>query len=425
MKNKFLTLGFPAILLIIASFYITSQFIQPAPKKELVIVTGSKTGNYYTTALAYQALLQEEGIKVTILNSAGSVENLSLLKEKKADIAFVQNGIAGNKHNVELLASLYYEPLWIFYKNDNYTMDYVIQLIGKTIAIGKSQSGTEHLSRMILQDNGITSKNTNIINLSTTQAKEKLIQGEIDGLFIVSSAQSSIIKALLEEPTINLLSIKRSKAYSQKYSFLESLNLYEGTIDLYKNLPDEDIRLLATTANLVANGDVPEELIRILMKKVQFIHSSKTLFSQDNQFPNTSNTNLVINEEALKYLKNGDSFLEKIFPYWIASNIDRLKILLIPILTLMFPLFKGVLPLYQWTMRSKIYRWYDQVNEIDQHIPTMSQKEQLQTIKDLEALKLEIQKETKVPLSFMGEYYNLIMHIDMICKKLEKLQTAS
>ena len=425
MKNKFLTLGFPAILLIIASFYVTSQFIQPAPKKELVIATGSQTGNYYTTALAYQALLQEEGIKVTILNSAGSVENLSLLKEKKADIAFVQNGIAGNEHNVELLASLYYEPLWIFYKNDNYTMDYVIQLIGKTIAIGKSQSGTEHLSRMILQDNGITSKNTNIINLSTTQAKEKLIQGEIDGLFIVSSAQSSIIKALLEEPTINLLSIKRSKAYSQKYSFLESLNLYEGTIDLYKNLPDEDIRLLATTANLVANSDVPEELIRILMKKVQFIHSSKTLFSQDNQFPNTSNTNLVINEEALKYLKNGDSFLEKIFPYWIASNIDRLKILLIPILTLMFPLFKGVLPLYQWTMRSKIYRWYDQVNEIDQHIPTMSQEEQLQTIKDLEALKLEIQKETKVPLSFMGEYYNLIMHIDMICKKLEKLQTAS
>ena len=425
MKNKFLTLGFPAILLIIASFYVTSQFIQPAPKKELVIATGSQTGNYYTTALAYQALLQEEGIKVTILNSAGSVENLSLLKEKKADIAFVQNGIAGNKHNVELLASLYYEPLWIFYKNDNYTMDYVIQLIGKTIAIGKSQSGTEHLSRMILQDNGITSKNTNIINLSTTQAKEKLIQGEIDGLFIVSSAQSSIIKALLEEPTINLLSIKRSKAYSQKYSFLESLNLYEGTIDLYKNLPDEDIRLLATTANLVANSDVPEELIRILMKKVQFIHSSKTLFSQDNQFPNTSNTNLVINEEALKYLKNGDSFLEKIFPYWIASNIDRLKILLIPILTLMFPLFKGVLPLYQWTMRSKIYRWYDQVNEIDQHIPSMSKEEQLQTIKDLEALKLEIQKETKVPLSFMGEYYNLIMHIDMICKKLEKLQTAS
>ena len=425
MKNKFLTLGFPAILLIIASFYVTSQFIQPAPKKELVIATGSQTGNYYTTALAYQALLQEEGIKVTILNSAGSVENLSLLKEKKADIAFVQNGIAGNEHNVELLASLYYEPLWIFYKNDNYTMDYVIQLIGKTIAIGKSQSGTEHLSRMILQDNGITSKNTNIINLSTTQAKEKLIQGEIDGLFIVSSAQSSIIKALLEEPSINLLSIKRSKAYSQKYSFLESLNLYEGTIDLYKNLPDEDIRLLATTANLVANSDVPEELIRILMKKVQFIHSSKTLFSQDNQFPNTSNTNLVINEEALKYLKNGDSFLEKIFPYWIASNIDRLKILLIPILTLMFPLFKGVLPLYQWTMRSKIYRWYDQVNEIDQHIPSMSKEEQLQTIKDLEELKLEIQKETKVPLSFMGEYYNLIMHIDMICKKLEKLQTAS
>lgn len=425
MKNKFLTLGFPAILLIIASFYVTSQFIQPAPKKELVIATGSKNGNYYTTALAYQALLKEEGIEVKILNSAGSVENLSLLKEKKADIAFVQNGIAGNEHNVELLASVYYEPLWIFYKNDSYTMDYVIQLIGKTIAVGQQKSGTDHLSQMILKDNGITKENSTIVNMSTTQGKEKLIKGEIDALFAVSAASSSVIQELLENPSVNVLSIKRAKAYSRKYSFLEALTLYEGTIDLYKNLPDEDVSLLATTADLVANQGVPEELIRILMKKVQFIHSQKTLFAQDNHFPNTSNTNLIINEEATKYLKNGDSFLEKIFPYWIASNIDRLKILLIPILTLMFPLFKGVLPLYQWTMRSKIYRWYDQVNEIDQQIPTMNQEERLQTLQDLDQLKIDIQTVTKVPLSFMGEYYNLIMHIDMIRNKLEKSQTAS
>lgn len=420
MKYKFLTVSIPILLLIVASFYITSQFIQPAPKKELVIATGSTSGNYYTTALAYQALLKEEGIDVKILNTAGSVENLELLKQKKADIAFVQNGIAGNQHNVELLASIYYEPLWIFYKNDKYKMDYVIELIGRTIAVGQSQSGTEHLSRMILNDNGINTKNSNLVNLPTLEAKEKLISGDIDALFIVSSAQSSAVQSLLEDPNVNVLSIKRAKAYSRKYAFLEALSLYEGTIDLYKNLPDEDIKLLATTANLVVNHEVPAELIRILMKKVKLVHSQKTLFAKDNQFPNTSNTTLAINEEANKYLRNGDSFLEKIFPYWIASNIDRLKILLIPLLTLLFPLFKGVLPLYQWTMRSKIYKWYDQVNELDQKIPAMKKVEVEQTIKDLDALKIEIQTATKVPLSFMGEYYNLLMHIDMIRNKLDR-----
>lgn len=422
MKYKFLTVSIPVLLLIIASFYITSQFIQPAPKKELVIATGSKTGNYYTTALAYQSLLKEEGIDVKILNSAGSVENLKLLKEKKADIAFVQNGIAGNQNNVELLASIYYEPLWIFYKNDKYKMDYVIELIGKTIAIGQTQSGTEHLSRMILKDNGINHSNSNLINLPTQDAKEKLIQGEIDALFIVSSAQSQSVQELLENPNVNVLSIKRAKAYSRKYAFLEALKLYEGTINLYKNLPDEDVRLLSTTANLVTNNNVPPELIRILMKKVKVIHSQKSLFAKDNQFPNINNTNLAINEEAKKYLANGDSFLEKIFPYWIASNIDRLKILIIPLLTLLFPLFKGVFPLYQWTMRSKIYRWYETLNDVDKQIPSMTNEELNKNIIYLENLKIEIQNETKVPLAFMGEYYNLIMHMDLILNRLQKKQ---
>lgn len=420
MKYKFLTISVPVLLFIIASFYVTSQFIQPPVKKELIIATGSTSGNYYTTALAYQALLKDEGIDVTILNSAGSVENLNLLKQKKADIAFVQNGIAENQHNVELLASIYYEPLWIFYKNDQYTMDYVIQLIGKKIAVGQQQSGTEHLSNMILKDNGINHSNSTIINLPTEKAKGKLINGEIDALFIVSSAQSSTVQSLLENPNVNVLNIKRANAYSRKYAFLEALNLYEGTIDLYKNLPDEDIRLLSTTANLVANSDVPPELIRILMKKIKIVHAQKTLFGKDNQFPNTHNSNLAINVDAHQYLKNGDSFLEKIFPYWIASNIDRLKILIIPLLTLLIPLFKGFFPLYQWSMRSKIYKWYEKVNAMDKGIETFGKEQLLETTKMLEDLRVEIQKETKVPLSFMGEYYNLIMHIDMILNKLDK-----
>lgn len=420
MKYKFLSISIPILLFIIASFYITSQFIQPAPKKELIIATGSKKGNYYKTALEYKKLLEHEGINVTVLNSAGSVENIHLLKTKKADIAFIQNGIVTPDDNLELLSSIYYEPLWIFYKNDKYQMDYVIQLIGKTISIGQEKSGTQHLSQMILNDNGINKENSNIVNYSTSDAKDKLINGEIDALFIVSSASSRTVQELLENPNVNVLSIKRAKAYSQKYSFLEALNLYEGTIDLYKNLPDEDIQLLSTTANLIANKEIPSELIRIFMKKVKEVHHKKTLFSQDNQFPNTLNTTLEINEDAYKYLRSGDSFLEKIFPYWIASNIDRLKILLIPLLTLLFPLFKGVMPLYQWTMRSKIYRWYDEVNKIDKQIIQMEKEALKKTYKELDELKIEIQKETKVPLSFMGEYYNLIMHIEMILIKIDK-----
>lgn len=129
---------------------------------------------------------------------------------------------------------------------------------------------------------------------------------------------------------------------------------------------------------------------------------------------------LDLDEEAQKYFKYGDTWLEKIFPYWIASNIDRLKILIIPLLTLLFPLFKGFYPLYNWSMRSKIYRWYDEVRQLDEEVDNKDKNKLQNELESLEKLRREISKETKVPLAYMGEYYNLQLHLDHIIFKIEK-----
>ena len=133
MKNKLLTVSIPILLLIIVSFYITSQFIQPSPKKEFTIATGSENGQYYKTALLYKEILEKQKVKVNILTSNGSVENLNLIENKKADMAFIQNGLDYKKSHpsIETIAATNYEPLWIFYRNEGYSMDYVLQLISK------------------------------------------------------------------------------------------------------------------------------------------------------------------------------------------------------------------------------------------------------------------------------------------------------
>ncbi|PPK61015.1 TRAP transporter TAXI family solute receptor [Malaciobacter marinus] len=421
MKNKFFTVSIPILLLIIASFYITSKFVKPAPKKEITIATGSKNGSYYETAMLYKKLLEKEKVKVNILTSKGSIDNIKLLNENKADIAFIQNGTITTKDtdSIKSIASVYYEPLWVFYKNEGYKIDYIIQLITKNISIGEIGSGTYDLASKILKDNGLSNENSTISNYSSSKAKQLLLDGKIDAMFAVTSHNSQVVKSLLANPNINVLNFKRAKAYSRKYSYLESLTLYEGTLDLYKNLPDENINLLATTANLVVRSDFSQELIRILLKKVKEVHKQKDLFAKQGEFPNLKNMKLELHEEAKIYFENGDTWLEKIFPYWIAANIDRLKIFIIPLLTLLFPLFKGVLPLYQWSMRSKIYKWYDEVKSVEIEIGYLN-KEQLQTqLEKLQDLQDEISKETKVPLSFMGEYYNLIMHINMLEQRIK------
>mgnify|MGYP005984448255 CR=1 FL=1 len=420
MKNKFLIISFSILALIITSFYITSQFIQPSSKKEFTIATGSKNGQYYKTALLYKEVLEKQKVKVNIVTSHGSVENLNLLKNKKVDMAFIQNGISYDKYNSQLksLASTYYEPLWIFYKNENYTMDYIVELTSKKISIGKEGSGTFDLSSKILNDNKVNKTNSTIFNYSTIQAKEKLLKGELDAIFLVISPDSAIVNELLENPNIKLFSFKRAKAYSRKYNFLESINLYEGTINLYKNLPSENINLLSTTASLVVRDDFSEELTRLVLKSIKNIHNKKGLFEAENQFPNLDNITIETSEEAQRYFDYGDTWLEKIFPYWIASNLDRLKILLIPLLTLLIPLLKGGFPLYKWSIRSKIYRWYDEVQALDLALEGLNKEELKNKLLEIEELKKEIKEETKVPLSYMGEYYDLIMHLELIISKV-------
>ena len=409
----------PIFLFLTFMFYFTSSFIEEAPKKELTIATGSTNGNYYKLALKYQELLAKQNVKLNIISTSGSVENADLLNTGKTDIAFVQAGIVNSSEykNIESLASVYYEPLWIFYKNNGYSIEYIVELISKKVSIGGNGSGTQYLAIQMLFDNGLTTENTTLLSIPTEQSKEKLLKGEIDAMFFVGSPKSDEVIELLSDPTIELLNLKRVKAYNQKYRFLSPLILHEGTIDLFKNLPSENKNLLSTTANLICHKGLNDELIRIFLKQVKTVHSEQTIFAQQKQFPSLKNLDTSINKEAENYLTNGDSWLESIFPFWIASQIDRLKVLIIPLLTLLFPLFKGVLPFYTWTIRSKIYKWYKRLDSLE-NIDDLTKEQLSEKIDELVELKSEVQQQTKVPLSYKGEYYNLLLHIDLVSKEI-------
>lgn len=93
MKD-FLKIGIPLVLAsLLITFYIYSK-IEPPAEKKLTIATGRDTGVYFQYAQRYKLLLEQEGIEVNIIQTAGSIEALKLLNEKKVDIGFVQGGTA-------------------------------------------------------------------------------------------------------------------------------------------------------------------------------------------------------------------------------------------------------------------------------------------------------------------------------------------
>jgi len=411
----FLKIGIPLLLSIVAITLYLFSLIEPATEKKLTIATGRETGVYYEQALIYKQLLEEEGIAVKIIKTAGSIETLKLLNSKQVDIGFVQGGTATplDKEHLKSVASLYFEPLWFFCRASLSKIEYLNELEGRRFSMGEVGSGTMALTQKLFAQTAIDLASPNIINLNTQNSYEAFKKHELDAFFTVLSPQSELIKEMMEDRDLKLINLKRIHAFTDYFPFLKQYKIYEGTMDLKRNIPSSDVTLLATTATLITHDEVEHLLIRLITKKI------KDSSSRDDVFPSRDYLEIPLHKASETYLLQGDSFLEQIFPYWIASNIDRLKFLLIPLLTLLLPLLKGFVPLYRWRTRFKIYKWYSKLDSISEGWEIFDTPKLQEAEEKLEALRSEIRSKTNVPLSFRWEYHTLQNHIDNVIERMK------
>ncbi len=417
---RFMTFA-PAVLVTLLGFVIAWQFVNPAPPRTVVIATGQEDGAYSLFAERYRQLLAEEGIELLIRQTAGSVENIRLLEDESADVdlAFVQGGLGqqAGSGNIVSLASLYFEPLWVFYRSAQ-TIDRLTALSQQRLAVGKEGSGTRAVTLTLLADNQFDVTSSEFLSLDNQTAVQGLMTGNIDAAFFVASPRSKLIQALLREQNIRLMSFARATAFTRRHHFFSRIELPEGVIDLPANIPPQDTALLAVSANLVAREDFHPALVSLLLQIATRVHASGDLFEIPGQFPNANNLDFPLDDEAERYFKHGTPFLQRYLSFWTANLIDRLKVMLVPLVTLLIPFFKIMPPAYRWRVRKKIYRWYRELQVLDIDHPERESDETLQGLRArLDAIEEEVRK-VRVPLSYVDELYDLRLHIGLVREKL-------
>jgi TRAP transporter TAXI family solute receptor len=409
-------------LIVVVGFVITYQYVGAPPPKTVRIATGAKNGAYYTFAHEYARLLANDGISLEVVPTAGSVENLQLLKNGEVSLALVQGGSAtkDDKERLQSLGSLFLEPVWIFARKQS-AIKRFLELKGKRVSVGVDGSGTQLLATQLLSAAGLTETNTQLIREDATQAIDSLSHGKIDAAFFVASPEAPMIHKLFALPAAQLLDFERAPAYGRLFPFLTQVTLSEGVISLQQNIPSHDTLLVAASANLAARGDLNASLIPAVLNAVTRVHQAGGVLEHKRQFPSVDFADLPLNEDARRYLTNGPSFLFRWLPYGTAVLLDRLKILVLPFLALLIPLFKIAPPLYNWRIRSKIYRWYTTVRDID----AMVQKDTItgdaqSAMKLLDELERQV-ASVSVPLSYAAELYHLRLHIGFLQDRIEKL----
>lgn len=412
------TYGLIAVI-IIFSFWFAARFIEPTPPKELTIAAGAVDGDYYRYAQIYQQKLADQGITLNILETAGSMENIKLLEERKADIAFVQSGLATaeNAEYIETLGGLYYEPVWVFTRGEVNQGKDLQKLKGKKIAIGKPGSGTNAIARQLLALNDMLD-NTTLVEISGQDAVDALKSGKVNAATFVAKPSADMIKTLMRDPTLKLMSFDRAQGYTGTYPFLSKVTLNEGVIDMARNIPSQNVTLLSPVAQLTAHKDFHGALKTLLISTSIGIHNDATSLSAKGRFPTLDFIDLPIASEALRYFEYGPNVLQRFLPFWLADMISRMVVMLIPLLGVMLPLIKLASPTYRWRTRSKIYKWYKSLKKMEENA-NASEADVDETLAALAKIDAEV-KKTIVPLSYSDELYNLRLHIQMIKDHLHR-----
>jgi hypothetical protein len=354
------------------------------------------------------------------------VENIALLREGAVDLAFVQggtaDGTASHAENLVSLGSLYYEPLWVFYRGTE--IDRLTALAGRPIAVGEPGSGTRKVALTLLADNFIVTDDDTVRPLGGQAAADALFAGGVDAAFLVAAPDAPVVEHLLHRQDIRLLSFSRAGAYTQTHHYLSAVTLPEGIIDLQANVPARATTLLAPTANLAARVDFHPALTSLLLQIASDVHHDGSLFSRPGEFPNARHLEFPLDSTAQRYYRHGPPFLQRYLPFWTADLIDRMKVMLVPLLTLLLPLAKVMPPVYRWQVRKKIYRWYRQLRELDfDNGMDLTQERRDELLRQLQSIEDDVRKVT-VPLSYSDELYNLRLHIDMVRGRLRSAGRA-
>jgi TRAP transporter TAXI family solute receptor len=415
--------------------------VAPAPPKRVTIAAGPVDGAYYAFAKRYAKTFAADGVTLDVRETAGTVENYKLLASGEAGLAIVQGGVAteGLDGKVQAIASLYYEPVWMFVREQR--TNELFKFDGRRIAAGLEGSGTLDLTRLWMAANGLTDRVT-LVPIGGRAAADALRKGEVDVAAFVLSPDAALVKELLGDAAhVRPLNFDRAEAYARHYRYLSRVDLPRGAIDLARDLPPQDVQLVAAAANLVCRADLHPAIVPLAARAARLAHERGDLLAEPNLFPSTKYIEWPLHPAARTYFESGPPFLQKYLPFWVAALLDRLKYLLLPLITLALPLMRVAPPLYVWRVRSRIYRWYRIVQELDHHIARRAAGGSGGSDDDDEAddkgagvddlardravlrvLDRELSVRSPVPLSYMQEFYNLRVHVDLLRRRLEGQQ---
>jgi TRAP-type uncharacterized transport system substrate-binding protein len=414
-RRSRLSVAVVILALIGAAAWPAGHFLQSAAPRRIVLASGLEDGLFHQYAKRYVEILARSGVTVEERMTAGAGDNLRLLEDPHSgvDIGFTQGGIARfpEANDVVMLSSLYYQPMWIFYR-DTDAFNRVNELRNHRVAVGAEGSGTRSLIEPVFALNNLTTENTTMLPLGNDAALRALKSGEIDAAVFVDGAQNQAVWAALHDPHLRLMSYGHADAYPRLLPFIEKLTLPAGVIDVAHDIPETEVALIGTKAMLAARAGLHPALVELLVDAAHEIHGGQGLFEEPGEFPGTTRVDLRVSTDADQHKRFGPSLLYRYLPFWLATLAERAIIILVPLAAVLLPLFHYLPQLLRWRVRSRVYRWYGELalHDVAERTGALPTEKWLADLDRIERAVARIH----TPSGYASEAYTLREHIALV-----------
>jgi TRAP-type uncharacterized transport system substrate-binding protein len=405
------------------------MFFHSKTPSSITITSGPEGSPFRKNAEKYKAILARQGVTLKILPSAGADQNLQRLADpkEKVDVGFVlggeHNGI--NTDGLVSLGSISVQPMMIFYRGQpkNLLSDFK----GKRLDIGPVGSGAHTLALTLLKANGIEpGSDTQFVDIPDNESARALQENRVDAMFVMGdSTSSTLIRELLRSPDIRLFSFTQADGYTRRIQYLNKLELPKGSLDFGKDIPAENVYLIGPTVELIARESLHPAISDLLLEAAKEVHGTPGIFRKRGEFPAPLEHEFRISQDAARYYTSGKSFLYRTFPFWLASLINRVLAVVVPIVLLLIPASKIIPTIYRWRMQSRIYRWYKTLLDLEREAydPLAQAKEREALLQRLYQIEYTVSK-IKIPAAFADLFYGLREHISFVRRRLLEERVA-
>jgi len=424
---QFVKEAWPILLVLLLIIVGIGVYADPPPPRHVMMATGGAGSSSEILGKQYAEFFAKKGITLELVPTKGAQENIDRLSDRNdpLQVAFVQAGVVSTKDTtgIQSLGVIAYNPIWFFYRGSElnskelHGVDRGLKyFITKKISIGVEGSGTYAQAIKLLKLSGYE-PGPDFVNLPGDQAIKAIQNGEIDGVFMVDAYYSPNIQALLKDPTLQIGTFQRAGAYAKLEPYLQVLNVPEGAFDLKRNFPRADIKMLATTTNLLIDDRMHPAIQFLFLQAATEINGKATFFADRGEFPSFKNTMFPESPVAIHFENNNYPFLVTLLshlPFWLAELINHIVFMVLPFLIISYPLLQALPGFRTRRMQNKINRLYADLKSLEQELLDnfdLSQlDEYLRRLDVLEYRALTIQVSKRLA----SECYSLRTSIDYV-----------